>query len=46
MDHTIYYVLGAVAIVYVLLSAFNRKRTKERKSRKFMDGYERRDKKK
>jgi len=45
MDNTIFYVLGLVAVIYIALSAFNRKRTKERKSRKFMEGYERKNKK-
>ncbi len=45
MDNTIYYVLGAVAVIYVALSVFNRKRSKERRSRKFMDGYERKKRK-
>jgi len=45
MDNTIFYVLGLVAVIYVALSVFNRKRSKERKSRKFMDGYERKKKK-
>ncbi len=45
MDNTIYYVLGLVAVIYVALSAFNRRRSKERKSRKFMDGYERKKRK-
>lgn len=46
MDNTIYYILGIVALIYIALSAFNRKRSKERKSRKFMDGYDRKSKKK
>ncbi|WP_372946585.1 hypothetical protein [Muriicola sp.] len=45
MDNTIYYVLGAVAVIYVALSVFNRRRSKERRSRKFMDGYERKKRK-
>ncbi|GGD42807.1 hypothetical protein [Muriicola marianensis] len=44
MDNTIYYVLGLVAVIYIALSTFNRRRSKERKSRKFMDGYQRKKK--
>ncbi|MGB5645999.1 hypothetical protein [Muriicola sp.] len=46
MDNTVYYILGAVAVIYLALSVFNRKRSKERKSRKFMDGYDRKNRKK
>ncbi|NNJ88962.1 MAG: hypothetical protein HKP53_06140 [Eudoraea sp.] len=46
MDNKIYYILGVVAAIYIALTVFNRKRSKERKSRKFMDGYDRRNKKK
>ncbi|MBT8284833.1 hypothetical protein ACA086_06905 [Muriicola sp. E247] len=45
MDNTIFYVLGLVAVIYIALSVFNKKRSKERKSRKFMEGYERKNKK-
>ena len=44
MDNTIFYILGAVAAMYVLLSVFNKKRSKKRKVRKFMDGYDRKKK--
>ncbi|MBT8280159.1 hypothetical protein [Muriicola soli] len=45
MDNTIFYVLGLVAVIYIALSVFNKKRSKDRKSRKFMEGYERKKKK-
>ncbi|MEY8019869.1 hypothetical protein AB8P51_03495 [Muriicola sp. SD30] len=45
MDNTIFYVLGLVAVIYIALSVFNKKRSKDRKSRKFMEGYERKNKK-
>jgi hypothetical protein len=46
MDNGIYYLLGALAIVYLLISGFNKRNAKRRKSRKFMEGYERKDRKK
>ncbi|MEX0287837.1 MAG: hypothetical protein AB3N14_01900 [Flavobacteriaceae bacterium] len=46
MDNTIYYVVGALAVVYLLISWNNRRTAKRRKSRGFMEGYERKDKKK
>ncbi|MGB5554298.1 MAG: hypothetical protein WBM83_06540 [Flavobacteriaceae bacterium] len=45
MKYTMYYILGAVAIVYLLISRINRRKSKDRKSRKFMGDYSR-DKKK
>lgn len=46
MDNGIYYLLGALAIVYLLISAFNKRNARRRKSRKFMEGYERKDRNK
>jgi hypothetical protein len=44
MDNTIYYVLGGVAVVYILISMFNKKKAGRGKSRGVREGYERRDK--
>ena len=46
MDNSIYYILAGVAVAYVIISIFSKKSSKRRKSRKFMDGYERKDKRK
>lgn len=46
MDYNIYYILGGLAIIYVLFSMKNRRTAKRRKSKGFMEGYERKDKKK
>ncbi len=45
MDQTIYYVLGGVVAVYLVLSMWNKKNAKQRRSRNFMDGYHPRKKK-
>ncbi|CAM3564712.1 hypothetical protein ZORO111903_20075 [Zobellia roscoffensis] len=42
-NNTIYYILGALAIIYILISMNNRRQSKDRKSRKFMDTYERKE---
>lgn len=39
MDYTIYIILGALAILYFMTKGMNRKKTRDRKSRSFMDGY-------
>lgn len=44
MDINIYYVLGGLAIIYLIFTVYNRKTAKRRKSRKFMEGYERKGK--
>lgn len=43
MDQTIYYVLGAVAVIFILLQIATRRKAKKRKAKTFMDGYERKD---
>ncbi len=40
---TIYYVLGALAFIYLLIGMRNRRQAKGRKNRKFMDNYKRRE---
>ncbi len=42
MDNTIYYILGALFVIYLAINVYNKKNAKRRKSRKFMEGYERR----
>lgn len=38
-NYTIYIVLGVVVIIYFFISVTNRRQSKSRKSRKFMEGY-------
>jgi len=42
-NNTIYIVLGVVAAIYIFISMTNRRQSKSRKSRKFMEGYKRTD---
>lgn len=37
-DYTIYYLLGALALIYFVILSRNRRQQKSRKSRRFMDG--------
>jgi len=39
--NTIYIILGAVFMVYLIISMTTRSKSKERKSRKFMEDYKR-----
>lgn len=39
MDYTIYIILGALAIVYFMAKGMNRKKSRNRKSRSFMEDY-------
>ena len=43
-ENTIYIICGVLAAIYLFISMVNRKRSKDRKSRKFMDDYERKAK--
>lgn len=43
MDYNIYYILGALLVVYLLISMFNKKSARKRRSRKFMEGYDRKE---
>jgi hypothetical protein len=43
MEYNIYYILGALLVVYLLIGIFNKKTARKRTSRKFMEGYERKD---
>lgn len=42
-DNTIWYVLGGVLVIYLLILFQNRRRNKRRKDRKFMDSSRRFD---
>ena len=44
MEFNIYYLLGGLAALYLAISIFNKRNARKRKSRKFMDGYIRKDK--
>ncbi len=44
MNNTIYIILGVVFAVYLVVTITNRNKSKERKSKKFMENYERKDK--
>jgi|GEM_PF-1281476 len=41
MSYNIYYVLGVVLLVYLLITMANKRTARRRKSRKFMEGYNR-----
>jgi len=43
-SRTIYIVIGVLFTVYVVISMMNRRKSKTRSSRKFMEGYKRKDK--
>ncbi|MGB3145461.1 MAG: hypothetical protein WBB24_15275 [Maribacter sp.] len=45
MNNTIYIILGVVFAVYLVITMMNRKKSNSRKSRKFMEDYERKNKK-
>jgi len=46
MNNTIYIILGVVFAIYLGISFMNRKKSRDRKSRKFMEDYERKNDKK
>lgn len=41
---TTYIIIGVLFSIYVVISMMNRRKAKTRNSRKFMDGYKRKDK--
>jgi hypothetical protein len=43
MNNNIYYILGALLVVYLLIGIFNKRTARRRRSRKFMEGYERKE---
>ncbi|WP_165776632.1 hypothetical protein [Maribacter sp. 4G9] len=44
MDNSIYIVLGVVFAIYLVITITNKRKNKERKSRKFMGDYKRKRK--
>ncbi|WP_281499694.1 hypothetical protein [Allomuricauda sp. SCSIO 64092] len=44
MDNTIYIILGGLALVYFVVLFYNKRNTRKRKSRKFMEGKRRHEK--
>ncbi len=42
-DHTIWYVIGILAIIYLAVLFKNKRGKRERRSRKFMDGKRKHD---
>lgn len=45
MDYTIWYILGGLFIIWLLISINQKKTSRRRRSRTFMEGYTRKDKK-
>ena len=45
MTQNIYYIFGAVFMVYLVITISNRGKSKDRKSRRFMGDYKRKEKK-
>lgn len=43
-DNTIWYVLGVLGLIYLIILFRNKKATKRRKSRKFLEGKRQHDK--
>ncbi|MFS4418306.1 hypothetical protein [Maribacter sp. 2307ULW6-5] len=43
MDNTIYIILGVLIVIYLAVTIMNRRQAKERKSRKFMEKYKRKE---
>ncbi|NHF57792.1 hypothetical protein FK220_000465 [Flavobacteriaceae bacterium TP-CH-4] len=44
MDNTFYFILGALFVLYLIVTITTRNKSKKRKSRKFMEDYKRKDK--
>jgi uncharacterized membrane protein YuzA (DUF378 family) len=43
MDNQIFYILGGLLVVYFVIAVYNKRRSKRRKSRSFMEGRRLRD---
>lgn len=43
MDNQIFYILGGLLVVYFLIAIYNKRQSKRRKSRSFMEGRRLRD---
>lgn len=46
MEYPIYAVLGVLVVIYLFITIYNRNKSKRRRSKKFMDGYKRDERKK
>jgi len=46
MEYPIYTVLGVLFVIYLFITIYNRNKSKRRRSKKFMEGYNREDRKK
>ena len=45
MEINIYYVLGIVIVLYLFITVYNKKKSTRRRSRGFMEGYQRKERK-
>lgn len=43
MNNTIYYILAGLLVIYLLIGMANKRTSRKRRSRKFMEDYERKD---
>lgn len=41
MSNTIFYILGALIVIYLVIGIYNKRSGRQRRSRRFMEGYER-----
>jgi len=46
MEYPVYTVLGILFVIYLFITIYNRNKSRRRRSKKFMDGYNREEKKK
>ena len=42
-ENTIYIIIAVLASIYLFISIYNKRRSRNRKSRKFMDNYKRKE---
>jgi len=45
MEYPIYTVLGVLFVIYLFIIIYNRNKSKRRRGKKFMDGYDRQERK-
>jgi len=45
MSYNIFYILGVLFVLYLFIGLYNKKHARQRKSRRFMEGYERKTQK-
>lgn len=43
MNNTIYYILAGLLVIYLLIGMVNKRTSRKRRSRKFMEDYQRKD---